>query len=353
MPPFDLKNSALELKNDKEFIKAIVEHCNAYKGADSKRALVQLGLTLSLFFIVMGAMFVALPISYWIAAALILPAAGLLTKIFVLQHDCGHGSFLNSKNANDNIGRFLSLLTFVPYDAWRRAHNKHHATSGNIDQRCVGGVDTITVSEYQALSHVKKFFYRFYRSPLFLIFVGSPLHVIIEQRLPFNHDTIFHDGFKTVPTKSLWKSVMLTNLSLFVFWGALAFLLGFGALLAIYLPVLIVTSWIGGWLFYVQHQFEDTYWEKADNWDRQEAALMGSSYYALPKILQWFTGSIGLHHIHHLCSQIPNYKLQDCMDAQPLLSTINKMTIKDSLNSLPLRLWCEERRILVPIKQKS
>ena len=330
-------------------MKDIAAHCKTYKGADAKRSIFQLTTTLALFTVACGLMFFSINISYWITALLAIPTGGLLVRIFIFQHDCGHRSFFNSKKANDWTGRILSILTFTPYDFWRRAHNKHHATSGDLDRRSIGAIDTITVREYQALSNKRKIIYRIYRNPLFLLILGTPIYMIIAQRIPFNQITKFHENYQTLPVRSIWKSIMLTNLSIVIFFGTLSLIIGFGTLIAIYLPILLVTSWVGGWLFFVQHQFEDAYWERNENWSTQEAALNGSSYYALPKVLQWFAGNVGLHHIHHLCSQIPNYKLQDCMNDKPILKDISKLTFYESLQCTRLKLWDEQKNKLVSI----
>ena len=170
---------------------------------------------------------------------------------------------------------------------------------------------------------------------------------MVVQRLPLKQSTHFHGNYQTLPPSSIWKSIMLTNISIVVFYGCLVSMLGPSLLLAVYIPVLVVTAWIGGWLFFIQHQFADTYWEHHDRWNTREAALLGSSYYHLPKILQWFTGNIGLHHIHHLCSQIPNYRLQECMDARPELRDINRMELRESLRCVRLKLWDEDKKRLV------
>lgn len=328
-------------------IKAIAAHCNSYKGAESWRSLFQLGSTLLLFTMTCGLMLYSLHISYWLTLFFGIPAAGLMTRIFIFQHDCGHGSFFKSKRANNWTGRALSILTAVPYDFWRRSHNLHHATSGNLDRCGTGDIDTITIRQYLALSKQKQWFYRIYRNPLFLLMLGTPVYLLILQRIPGEKAAYFHEDRKTLSPDSTWKSIMFTNIALLVFYSMLSFLIGVGTLLAIAAPILIISAWIGGWGFFIQHQFEDTYWETHDNWNSQEAALFGSSYYALPKVLQWFTGNIGLHHIHHLCSQIPNYKLQKCMDDRPELKEINKITLRKSLNSISLKLWDEDQNKLV------
>lgn len=330
-------------------VKEIIDHCKAYKGADNYRSIFQLITTMALFIGAIVLMFFTMEYSYFLMLLVSIPASGFLIRLFIFQHDCGHGSFFKSRKANDWTGRCLSMLTFTPYDFWRRAHNKHHATSGDLDHRSIGGIDTITLREYQNLSKGMKIAYRIYRNPFVLLIFGAPIYTIIGQRIPYNQGTSFYENYQSLTVRSIWKSVMFTNLALVLFYGALSLVFGFGVIAALYLPVLIVTSWIGGWLFYIQHQFEDAYWERHENWNVLEAALMGSSYYALPKILQWFVGNIGLHHIHHLCSKIPNYKLQECMDAKPVLQTINRMSFRDSLKCVHLKLWDEDKKIMVRV----
>jgi omega-6 fatty acid desaturase (delta-12 desaturase) len=334
-------------------VKEIAAHCKTYKGADTKHAILQLTTTMALFIATCALMVYSLNISYWITALLILPAGGLLVRLFIFQHDCGHGSFFKTKKANDWVGRFLSVFTFTPYDFWRRAHNKHHATSGDLDRRSIGGIDTITVREYQALSKGQQLAYRIYRHPIVLLVIGTPIYVIIAQRIPFTQGTPFHDNYNTLPVRSIWKSIMLTNVGILAFYGGLSYLIGLGAVMAVYLPILLVTAWVGGWMFYVQHQFEETYWQRHKDFNLNEAALMGSSYYELPKIFQWFSGNIGIHHIHHLSSAIPNYKLQECLDAEPSLKKIGKLTFRDSLKCINLKLWDEDKNQMVGISRAT
>lgn len=329
------------------FISEMEKHCKGFSGSNLKKSLFQLVTTLALYFCILALSLLTFQTSWILTAPLIVIASGLLTRIFIIQHDCGHGSFFASKSANDWTGRALSLLTFTPYDFWRRAHNMHHATSGDLNRRSIGGIDTITVREYKALSKKMQLAYKIYRNPFVLIILGTPFYIMLIQRVPFNFQTHFYSDYKTLSNASVFKSIMLTNLFLLGVYGSLGLALGFKAVFAIYFPVLVLTSWIGGWLFYVQHQFEDTYWQKHENWSSRESALLGSSYYELPKILQWFTGNIGLHHIHHLCAKIPNYRLQDCMDARPELREINRITLKDSLKCLRLKLWDEDSQRLV------
>ncbi len=342
------ETDTLIAKQSAASIKDTVKHCTQYQGAETWKSFFQLSTTLALFFATCGAMVYLSQISYLATTLLMLPAAGLLIRIFIFQHDCGHGAFWNSKKANEWTGRALSVLTVTPYDFWRRSHNMHHATSGDLDRRSIGGIDTITAQEYRALPKGKQRAYRIYRNPLVLLIFGTPFFTIISQRFPLTSGAGFYEGYKTLAVSSVWKSVMLTNISLIIFYGSLAAIIGWSPLLTIFLPILIITAWIGGWLFYIQHQFEDAHWQRNENWNAQEAALHGSSYYVLHPILQWFTGNIGLHHIHHLCSRIPNYKLQECMDTMPELKNINRLTLRDSLDCLRFKLWDEEQNKMVP-----
>jgi len=320
----------------------ITAHCKTYQGAQTNRSIIQLTLNLVLFGLTFAAMWWSLGYSYWLTALLYLPAAVLLVRLFIIQHDCGHRSFFKSNKINDNVGRVLSVLTVVPYDFWRRSHNIHHATSGNLDKRGVGDIDTLTIAEYKALPPLKRFGYRVYRNPLVLLLVGGPLHNILIHRVPRN---------KPLSFKSSWRSVMGSNLSLVLFYGLVGAVIGYKTLLIMCLPVLVIAAWVGGWLFFIQHQYEKAYWERNKDWAFYDAAVAGSSYYVLPKFLQWCTGNIGLHHIHHLCGSIPNYRLQECLDASPELQQMNRLTLMESLKGLHLALWDEEQKKLVSFAQ--
>ena len=351
MHPYDFQGLGQVKSAGKTPIEDIFAHCKNFKGADTSSSIFQLLTTLPLFFATAGLMIYGIESGYWLSYLLLLPAAGLLTRIFIFQHDCGHRSFFKSQKANDWCGRFMSLLTFTPYDFWRRAHNMHHATSGDLDRRSIGGIDTITVNEYQAMPKQKRFWYKAYRHMFTIVFIGAPLYTIIGQRFPVNSSFNFYEDYKTLSRDSIWSTIMLSNLSLAAFYGAFILLFGWSAFLIGYLPIVVVTAWIGGWLFYVQHQFEDAYWERNQDWNLLESALHGSSYYKLPKVLQWFTGNIGLHHIHHLCAQIPNYKLQACMDAMPELKEINVLTLKDSLECKNFKLWDEDNKRMISLSE--
>ena len=308
-------------------------------GADIKRSLFQLVTTATAFIVLLVVMAAVSHDRYWLTLLLAIPAAGLLVRLFIIQHDCGHGSFFNSRAANDFLGRALSVLTLTPYGSWSQGHAAHHASTGNLDRRGRGDVETWTVAEYQASAPLKKLLYRLYRSPLVMVLLGAPINFIVLQRLPRGH---------TLRDRSSRRSILSLNLALLAAFGLSCAAVGVLPVLRTYLPVIIIASWIGNWLFYVQHQFERTNWERDSDWNFHIAALSGSSYFKLPAILQWFSGNIGLHHVHHLCSRVPNYRLQACHDAAPELRRVHKVvTLRESLGCWRLALWDERRRLLV------
>ena len=318
----------------------LAQHCAGYREPLLSRALVQLTTTLVPYFALCAVMLWSYTQGLWIVAVLLsLPAGGLLVRIFIIQHDCGHGSFLRSRAGNDYLGRALSLLTLTPYNNWKRAHAIHHSSNGDLSRRGVGDVETLTVREYLALGRWGRLRYRLYRNPLVLIVLGSPFNFLVLQRLPFGVG---------LPWRTAWRDALALNIAVAALLGAVALLAGgIGAVLGALLPTIFVAAWIGGWLFYVQHQYEDTVWESGDEWDFHRAALGGSSYYVLPSILQWFTGNIGLHHIHHLNSRIPNYRLQECLDGHDVLGRVGRLTLVQSLRCVRLALWDEDARRLV------
>lgn len=308
-------------------------------GAEWKRSLFQLITTATLFTALLVIMGLASRDSYWLTLLLAIPAAGLLVRLFVIQHDCGHGSFFKSRAANDRLGRVLGVLTMTPYGHWRTGHAVHHASSGDLDRRGRGDVDILTVAEYEDLSPLGRLGYRLYRNPFIMVLIGAPINFLLLQRVPRGQS--FRD-------REARRSILSLNVALVVAFGLPMMMIGVVPVLATYLPVLIVASWIGNWLFYVQHQFDDAYWERHGAWNFHTAALRGSSYFELPAILQWFSGNIGLHHVHHLCSRVPNYHLQACLDSAPELNRISKrITLRESLRCWRLALWDEEQRLLV------
>ena len=311
-----------------------------YQNPSWQRSLWQVINTFVPYAACLALMYVALSYSYWIVLALALPAGGLLTRIFIIFHDCGHGSFFRSKRANNILGTICGLLVFTPYYQWRFDHAIHHATSGDLDRRGTGDIYTMTVREYLALSPRERFKYRVYRSPLILLGAGPWFMFLVAQRFSSAHSRMRGRA-----------SVYGTNLAIVAVLALMWATIGIKAYLLIQLPVMFVAGLAGVWLFYIQHQFEGTSWRRHEQWDYVTAALRGSSYFKLPKVLQWFTGNIGLHHIHHLSSRIPNYALQQCMDENPMFQDVTTITLRSSLHSLRLNLWDEEAERLVSFRQ--
>lgn len=308
-------------------------------GADGKRSVLQLVTTATPFVALLVVMAAVSHDRYWLTLLLAVPAAGLLIRLFIIQHDCGHGSFFKSRAANDFLGRALSVLTLTPYGSWSQGHAAHHASTGNLDRRGRGDVETWTVAEYQASPPLKKLGYRLYRNPFVMVLLGAPINFIVLQRLPLGR------GFRDTYGR---RSILALDVALLVAFGLACTVFGVVPVLKTYLPIIIIASWVGNWLFYVQHQFDDAHWEREGDWNFHVASLSGSSYFKLPPILQWFSGNIGLHHVHHLCSRVPNYRLQACLSAAPELHGVAKLvTLRESLGCWRLALWDEHRRMLV------
>ncbi len=276
---------------------------------------------------------------YWLTLGLALVAGGILVRIFILFHDCCHGSFFASRRANRILGYVAGILTFTPFEDWRHAHNLHHVTAGDLDRRGVGDIWTLTTDEYLAAPLRKRIAYRIYRNPFVLFGPGSALLFLFFQR------------FSTKGAgRRERKSVIFTNLALLAIIAVASMTIGFRTYLLIQLPIILIGGSVGLWLFYIQHQFENVYWVRHESWDPMKVALEGSSYFKLPKILQWFTGNIGLHHIHHVRPSIPNYYLQQCYDEIPAFQTIDPITIRTSFKSLRLALYDERREKLVSFR---
>jgi omega-6 fatty acid desaturase (delta-12 desaturase) len=282
-------------------------------------------------------MYLSLGVSYWLTLALALPAAGLSIRTFIIMHDCGHGSFFPSRTWNDITGFVTGVLTATPYAQWRRDHAIHHATSGDLEQRGVGDVNTLTVKEYLALSRFGRLKYRIYRNPLILLIIG-PITLWINHRIPARKGG--------VNAQDRW-SVWLTNLAIAGLFVGFSVWIGWWTVLKLYLPVFMISTSTGIFLFYVQHQFEDAYWDRKPVWEYPSAALYGSSHFKLPRILRWFTGNIGLHHVHHLSPKIPNYSLQSCHDENPAFQKVVTLTLRDSWHTLALKLWDEDQKRMI------
>ncbi|NIR53030.1 fatty acid desaturase [candidate division KSB1 bacterium] len=288
------------------------------------------------YFILWYLMYLSLDISYWMTLGLAVLAAGFMTRIFIICHDCGHGSFFKSRQANDIWGWITGILTFTPFYQWRHDHAVHHATSGDLDRRGVGEVWTLTVPEYKESSGLKKLGYRLYRNPFVMFGFGSLYYFLIRNRFPSRS-----------ASKRAFISVHWTNFTLLAAFVLLGATIGFTNVLLVQMPILMIGMAAGVWLFYIQHQFEEAYWERQEEWDYVAAALEGSSFYRLPKILQWFTGNIGFHHIHHLSPRIPNYLLEKCHNENPLFQKVEPITLATSLKSLTFRLWDDNEKKLV------
>jgi omega-6 fatty acid desaturase (delta-12 desaturase) len=307
-----------------------------YQKPDALRSWWQLINSVVPYFILWYLMIESLNISYWLTLLLAIPAAGFLVRIFIIFHDCGHGSFFKSRRLNDAVGIFTGLFTFTPYYQWRYSHAVHHATVGDLDRRGTGDVWTLTVYEYQALSPWRKLIYRVFRNPLVMFTVGALGVFLIGNRIPRR------DGSRRVRASAHW-----TNLAVVGIIALLSFTIGIKTYVLVQLPVLLLSASAGVWLFYVQHQYEGVYWERHDRWDFVAASLKGSSYYKLPKVLQWFSGNIGFHHIHHISPKIPNYLLEKCYRENPLFQQVKPLTLLGSFKSMFLHLWDEESKQLV------
>jgi acyl-lipid omega-6 desaturase (Delta-12 desaturase) len=304
----------------------------------------ELAITLIPFVALFALIALAVQAGYFLALAAT-PLAGLfLLRLFIIQHDCGHGSFLRNRVINDWIGRVLGVLTFTPYDCWRRAHALHHATTGNLDARGFGDVDTLTVREYRERSLLQRLGYRLYRHPLVMLGLGPAYLFLVRHRLPIG---LMKDGW------IYWISAIATNLATGLLLAALLYLLGFTVTALVFFPVLLSAASIGVWLFYVQHQFPDAHWERKADWTFHDAAFQGSSHLDLPRILGWFTGYIGIHHVHHLASRIPFYRLPEVLKRHPYLRDVNRFTALQACATLRLALWDETRRVMVSFREAA
>lgn len=303
------------------------------------RSLRQVANTLVPYLALLCVMYLSLDVSYWLTLALAVPAAGLLTRNFIIFHDCGHGSFFKSRRANRGLAFVTALLTFMPSYHWSHRHASHHAHAGDLDHRGVGDVWTATVQEFLQMPRWKRAVYRLYRNPFFL-FGLAPLYLFL----------VHYRGWAPGDNKRIRWSAMRTNVALAAIIAVASLTIGFKAYLMIQLPILLITGSMGIWLFYVQHQFENTYWERHDDWSYVRHALEGSSFYKLPRVLQWFSGNIGFHHVHHLSPRIPNYNLQACHESHPMFQDVKHVTLRSSLSALGYRLWDEEHRRLVGFK---
>ena len=299
-------------------MRALAQSLARYREPNPVRSTFEIFVTVVPFVSLWLLMWLSLPIGYGLYLLLAVPAAGFLVRLFMIQHDCGHGAFFRHRLLNDWVGRVIGVFTLTPYDFWRRSHGIHHATSGNLDLRGIGDIDTLTVREYLALSRLRRLRYRLYRHPIVMFGIGPTYLFILRHRVPAG---LTREGWGP------WVSTMATNgaialVVLAVMWG-----IGFWPFLLVHLPIAVFGGAIGVWLFYVQHQFEHTFWSRDRDWSLPAAALYGSSHYDLPIVLRWFTANIGMHHIHHLCSRIPFYRLPLALRCHPDLANVGRLTL--------------------------
>lgn len=310
--------------------KALLARISEFAVASNAKATLEITATVGLFLVLFGIMQYGIMHGIWLAYLPLPVAAILITRLFTIQHDCGHGAYFSSARVNDTVGCILGVFTFTPYYYWRKNHGAHHASSGNLDKRGIGDVDMLTVSEYNALKPLKKAWYRLYRNPFFMLIISPFLLFGMKHRLPLDNP---------FPSFKSWTNIMLTNLGIAVFVGTYIYFAGLTAFLLVFLPVfwLAWTFGVGG--FYIQHQYEDAYWSKGEEWKFFDAGMKGSSYFDFHPAVNWLTNHINLHHIHHLNGRVPSYRLTECLAAIPELQSVEKRTLKDVPACFTLALW--------------
>ncbi|MEH6947225.1 fatty acid desaturase [Bacillus sp. JJ634] len=307
-----------------------------FEKSNVKTSVKQLVNTIPPFILLWVAAYYSLEISYWLSLGLSIIASGFVIRIFIIFHDCCHQSFFKSRKANDILGTITGVITLFPYEKWKRDHSIHHATSSNLNKRGTGDIWIMTVEEYVNASFWSRLQYRLYRNPLVMFGLGPAYLFLVSNR--FN---------RKGARKKERINTYVTNVSVIVLYTLLCLAIGWQAFLMIQLPIMFVSGLLGIWLFYVQHQFEDSYFEEEENWDYVKAAIDGSSYYKLPKLLQWVTGNIGFHHVHHLSPKVPNYHLEKAHDSTPPLQQATTITLRSSLKALRFRLWDESSKTFV------
>jgi len=328
-----------DIKHARDWIKTL----STYREPDAWRSSFELGVTLGPFVVLWALAWWSLSISGWLTLAISLCNAAFLLRLFAIQHDCGHGAFFNNRAVSDWLGRGLGVLTLTPYDVWRRSHSIHHSSSGNLGRRGIGDVCTLTVAEYKALKPVKRLRYRFYRHPIVLFGLGPGYLFFLKNRLPLG----------LMAKARYWVSAMCTNAAILAGLALIVYFGGVMPVVLIFLPSTLLAATAGVWLFYVQHQFETTHWQDADDWNLHDAALHGSSHYVMPGVLQWLSANIGIHHVHHLYSRIPFYRLPEVLSDHAVLAQSNRMTIRDSIANARLHLWDEKSKRLLSFAQAS
>lgn len=315
----------------------------AYREPDERRSVYEIIVTALPFAALWVLSWQLLSVSIFLSLLLAVPAGAFLVRLFLIQHDCGHGAFFRKRTLNNWTGRIIGVLTLTPYDVWQHKHAVHHASTGHLQQRGTGDVTTLTVSEYLSLTPWQRIKYRIYRHPLVMFAIGPAYIFFLQHRVPLG---LIRSG-ELWP----WFSAMGTNLGILALSGALIWFVGLVPFLIVQLPITFVAGAIGVWLFYIQHQFENTYWADDAEWDHQDAALLGSSYYDLPRVLHWMTANIGIHHVHHLMSRIPYYRLPEILRDHPELKSIRRINLVQSLSTIGLSLWDERRQRLVSFRE--
>lgn len=312
-----------------------------YREPNQLRSAFELGVTVGPFVLLWALAWWSMSVSYWLTFGISMVNALFLLRLFTIQHDCGHGSFFKNRFVSDWVGRFIGVLTLTPYDVWRRTHSAHHSASGNLGKRGMGDIHTLTVAEYNESSKFDRLMYRLYRNPVTLFGFGPGYLFFVQNRVPLG----------LMNSVRYWVSAMGTNIAIVAALLVIWYFGGFAAVLLIFVPSTLLAATVGMWLFYVQHQFEDTRWEQDEDWQLHDAALHGSSHYVLPSVLQWFSANIGIHHVHHLYSRIPFYRLTEVLRDHAVLAESNKMSVRESLACARLHLWDEQSRQLLSFSQ--
>ena len=314
-----------------------IKHLSQYRDPSTLRSIFELSVTIGPFVALWALAWWSLSVSYFLTFAISVANGAFLLRLFTIQHDCGHGSFFKNRTASDWTGRMLGVLTITPYAVWRHSHSVHHSGSGNLNRRGLGEIATLTVAEYRARSPLNRLLYRLYRNPVILFGLGPGYMFLLQNRIPLG----------LMNQAKYWLSAMGTNATIFAVLGIMAYFGGLMPILLIFLPSTLLAATAGMWLFYVQHQFEDTHWEEDPDWQVHHAALHGSSHYVLPQPLQWLSANIGIHHVHHLYSRIPFYRLPEVLKDHVELADSNRMTIMQSLSCAKLHLWDEDSKRLL------
>ncbi|MDZ7904520.1 MAG: fatty acid desaturase [Cypionkella sp.] len=330
--------TANSVRTAKEWVQELAK----YRSPSTQRSVFELAATVVPFALLWALAWAAMSVSYLLAFGIAALNGLFLVRIFIIQHDCGHASYFHNRTLQDWVGRILGVLTLTPYSVWRRTHAIHHASHGNLDLRGIGDVTTLTVEEYRARGRFGRMMYRLYRHPLVLFVLGPSYLFILQNRLPLG---LMTQGWR------YWVSAMGTNAAIAIVVALIIWLGGFMPLLLIYLPTSVIAATVGVWLFYVQHQFEETHWAHSPDWQLHDAALAGSSHYVLPQPLRWLSGNIGIHHVHHLYSRIPFYRLPEVIRDHAELAEAQRLTIWESIKSARLHLWDEESERLISFRE--